>query len=77
MEDEREKFEFKANRANLELALRALWREGKIDDLTYWRFLGRIWGARKNEELLKLARELARIVKEGKDEEEGSPQDPV
>ena len=65
MKDETGEVEFESGRVNLQLALRGFWIEGELDGGTYWRLLRRAWRAKATEELLEIARELARIVKGG------------
>ena len=68
MKDRIGKIEFEASRANLELALREFWKEGKIDEPTYLVFLRRTLRAKRTGELARLARELAELVKKGQGE---------
>lgn len=63
MEKENERIQREANRVNLELFLRILWGDRTIDEWTHWAFLRRVWGAKTKRELLKVARELAELLK--------------
>jgi hypothetical protein len=63
MEDERENLDFKVNLANIELAIRALYKERRIDGKTFSDFMFQARTAMAMDELRQLARDLAELSK--------------
>lgn len=63
MKDERGSFNFEIEKANIELALRFAWREGRLANTDYVVLLRRAREARTLEELREIVGDLARILR--------------